>query len=392
MQDRDPIDLITVTGVRGTETPADDAAALAALLTAHRFHTGLDLLPAGVPTNNTDDARSGHGSADPTGAADLTVVTSRPARRLRRRVGRRPARRCARYRRRSAVRAGGSTRRGVSDQADLAALLWPGTWGYYVTQLLRLNDADAGPEAWRRWMVNAVPARRPAARDPGRRPAVRRAPGHRTRSVATTAGSRQPPHGPAHRRRRRRAAYRPVGARSARPAGLVDLRHSLGSLDAPAGATGVTVAFRDRDADGRSEILLGYAGSAVGQRFVLRCELWALRGQGFDRTGTVELSPLDPPVRGTGSVPLALGLALGDLDSAHVHGPGVTNLVAVVQSLVGFRPVPRQQILIHVGLDLDRTGQVTGGWSRGSTSPPSSAATSGSSAPSCSIGGATASI
>src|SRR2546430_9672037 len=156
LPDRDPIDLITVTGVRGTERPADDAAALAALLTAHRFHTGLDLLPAGLPANNPGDARSGHGSADPTGAADLAAVTAGP------RVASGDGSDAAQLAGALGIDVGplselaGSTRRGVSDQADLAALLWPGTWGYYVTQLLRLNDADAGTEAWRRWMVDTV--------------------------------------------------------------------------------------------------------------------------------------------------------------------------------------------------------------------------------------------
>jgi hypothetical protein len=365
LPDRDPIDLITVTGVRGTERPADDAAALAALLTAHRFHTGLDLLPAGVPTTNTDDARSGHGSADPTGAADLAVVTAGP------RVASGDGSDAAQLAGALGIDVGplselaGSTRRGVSDQADLAALLWPGTWGYYVTQLLRLNDADAGTEAWRRWMVDTVrpggplPAIRVGDQPYGVLPvtALDRWRPRRDRGNLLTARLIDDGAGG------RRTDLSALGQLD--PLGTWTFWASLGSFDAPAGATDVTVAFRDRDADGRAEILLGYAGSAVGQRFVLRCELCALRGQGFDRTGTVELPPLDPPVRGTGSVPLALGLALGDLGGAHVHGPGVTDLVAVVQSLVGFRPVPRQRILVHVGLDLDRTGQVTGGWSPG---------------------------
>ncbi|GAB3960426.1 hypothetical protein GCM10027614_82270 [Micromonospora vulcania] len=66
LPDRDPVDLLTVVGVRATEPPD---AGLADLLRAHRYGLGdgLDLVAHGAPTNNDEQARSAYvGHRSPT--------------------------------------------------------------------------------------------------------------------------------------------------------------------------------------------------------------------------------------------------------------------------------------------------------------------------------------
>jgi hypothetical protein len=55
-----PLARLVVLGVRDGRDPGDEAAALDALLVAHRHTDGLSLLAPGTPTNNSEDARSGH--------------------------------------------------------------------------------------------------------------------------------------------------------------------------------------------------------------------------------------------------------------------------------------------------------------------------------------------
>jgi hypothetical protein len=53
------ISTLLVTGVRIDRTPVDEADALFDQLDVHRYTRGLDLVPQGTPTNNTDAGRSG---------------------------------------------------------------------------------------------------------------------------------------------------------------------------------------------------------------------------------------------------------------------------------------------------------------------------------------------
>ena len=52
-------DLVTVTGVTAGADPLEGARRADELLTAHAYTDGLDVLPAGTPTNNTSESRSG---------------------------------------------------------------------------------------------------------------------------------------------------------------------------------------------------------------------------------------------------------------------------------------------------------------------------------------------
>ncbi|HSK17670.1 MAG TPA: hypothetical protein VK912_00915 [Longimicrobiales bacterium] len=63
-QERDGLTRIVVLGLRASSSPADTAARLQRLIEAHRYGTGMAIVPQGTPTNNTDDAKSGFTSSN----------------------------------------------------------------------------------------------------------------------------------------------------------------------------------------------------------------------------------------------------------------------------------------------------------------------------------------
>ena len=127
---------IVVLGLRSNLGAADSAARLGALLQAHHYTDGLELLPLGAPTNNTQDAKSGFTTSDPN-YADLFALEqgpplcpSRPTGdgdRLARALGITPA-----------LLAHVRGADGAQDEQARAinAVLWPATWGYYLSQLV----------------------------------------------------------------------------------------------------------------------------------------------------------------------------------------------------------------------------------------------------------------
>ena len=127
---------IVVLGLRSTLGAADSAARLGALLQAHHYTDGLELLPHGAPTNNTQDAKSGFTTSDPNYADLFTLeqgpplCPSRPTGdgdRLARALGIAPA-----------LLAHVRGADGAQDEQARAinAVLWPATWGYYLSQLV----------------------------------------------------------------------------------------------------------------------------------------------------------------------------------------------------------------------------------------------------------------
>ncbi|MEH1163949.1 hypothetical protein V6V47_01025 [Micromonospora sp. CPCC 205539] len=152
LPDRDPVDLLTVVGVRATE-PAGDG--LADVLTAHRYGVGdgLDLVAHGAPTNNDEQARSVYDAApyvDPFApGAGPVPGDGGDADRLASAFGLPIA---------ALSDLPGADQRRAAREVDLATLLWPGTWGYYLTQLLRLDEFDQEGPAWRRWIIDSVRA------------------------------------------------------------------------------------------------------------------------------------------------------------------------------------------------------------------------------------------
>lgn len=151
---REPLDLFVV-GARSGETSEDVAQQLAELLAAHHWTHGVDFVPRGTPTNNSDRASSGVSLSEPDTAALLDAVLMRPAARAR------PDEPL--YRRRFDAAATlalglepGSILERVANrnqmQLDLAAAmsaaLWPATCGHFLRTMLGNTLSDE----WIAWL------------------------------------------------------------------------------------------------------------------------------------------------------------------------------------------------------------------------------------------------
>jgi hypothetical protein len=160
----DGLDLLLVVGVLASETAADSAATLADLLAGHRHTWGLDLLPYGTPTNNTAGERSGRRRSEAGGddaydaalgppravpgdgsdadilAAQLGIGATVPFP-----LGR--------------LRHAGV--RGQAAAADMATVLWPAGWGYFLTQLMAPLFQGVELAPWRRFVIDTVRGRGP---------------------------------------------------------------------------------------------------------------------------------------------------------------------------------------------------------------------------------------
>jgi len=127
---------IVVLGLRSNLRSADSVKRLSTLLEAHHYTDGLELLPHGAPTNNTDDVRSGLTTRD-ANYADLFALEQGPPRcpsrptadgdRLARALG-------------IAPKLLAHVRGADGDQDEQAramnAVMWPASWGYYLSQLV----------------------------------------------------------------------------------------------------------------------------------------------------------------------------------------------------------------------------------------------------------------
>lgn len=171
------VDVLTVVGVRGTDTPAQGARLLAQLLHAHHFTSSLDLITPGTPTNNAPERRSdalahamppevtyqverealdvpsatARETTAGTDAAALSAALGLGAAA----VGAAPA---------DVASADGplpdplatvpaAAAREIATARDLAAVLWPATWGYTAAQML---GRDALARAGRVWVTGTV--------------------------------------------------------------------------------------------------------------------------------------------------------------------------------------------------------------------------------------------
>lgn len=135
---------IVVFGLNTRITAAEAAARFGSLLEAHHYTDGLELLPHGAPTNNTEDTSSALSSHD-SNYAKLYVLEqgaalcpSRPTAdgdRLARAAGFDPA-----------LLAHIAGANGGQDEQALAinTVLWPATWGYYLEQIVTGSVPNPG--------------------------------------------------------------------------------------------------------------------------------------------------------------------------------------------------------------------------------------------------------
>jgi hypothetical protein len=155
---------VLVLGVKSKLDPTTSATTLATVLDAHHYTDGVELLPIGTPTNNSDGIKSGYTTSDPGYAVSYAIergqpMTSSPD-------GRGNGDRVARALGVAALHfahVGGAD--GRHDDAPMAmnTLLWPATFEYYLTNLVNgavPNPATVVPAA-RDFFVNWVRARGP---------------------------------------------------------------------------------------------------------------------------------------------------------------------------------------------------------------------------------------
>jgi hypothetical protein len=155
---------VLVLGVKSKLDPVASATTLATVLDAHHYTDGLELLPIGTPTNNSDGIKSGYTTSDPGYTVSFAIERGQPMTpspdgrgngdRVARALGVAPS---------NFAHVGGAD--GRHDDAPMAmnTLLWPATFEYYLTNLV--NGAVPDPAnlvpAARDFFVNWVRARGP---------------------------------------------------------------------------------------------------------------------------------------------------------------------------------------------------------------------------------------
>jgi hypothetical protein len=150
---------IVVLGLRSDLNAKDSVQRLSALLQAHHYTDGLELLPHGAPTNNTENVKSGLTTRD-ANYAELFALEQGPPRC--------PARPTADGDRLALALGIAPTllahvRGADGDQDEQAramnAVLWPATWGYYLTQMVNGAVPDVLVPAGRDHFKDHVRAR-----------------------------------------------------------------------------------------------------------------------------------------------------------------------------------------------------------------------------------------
>jgi len=131
------IDSLVVFGVAASLDAATSAARLADLFDAHHYTDGLEFLPFGTPTNNTDDRRSAHSSEDPDhtrsfGNEVLADPSNAPnATRVGSALGLTTDRIAPTF-----ANIGQAALDHELDQRSMNTALWQVGWGYYLTNMM----------------------------------------------------------------------------------------------------------------------------------------------------------------------------------------------------------------------------------------------------------------
>ncbi len=148
------IDTLLVMGVGASIAPDDAAGRLALLFDAHHYTDGLSFLRTGVPTNNTEEARSGYNPADSgdrgsgaatggTGGGNASAAADpgSNARQFGAALG--LATDSIAPVLSSLALADG---RHDLDHQSMNAALWPVTWGYFLTNMIGFDGSGLTPE------------------------------------------------------------------------------------------------------------------------------------------------------------------------------------------------------------------------------------------------------
>jgi hypothetical protein len=155
---------VLVLGVKSRLDPTAAATKLGDALDAHHYTDGVELLPMGTPTNNSDGVKSGYTSSDPGYAISYGIERGQPmtpsadARgdgdRLARALGIDSV---------HFAHVGGAGGRHDDAPAAMNTVLWPATWEYYLQNLVNgsVPDPPATIPAARQFFISWVRARGP---------------------------------------------------------------------------------------------------------------------------------------------------------------------------------------------------------------------------------------
>ena len=151
------LDQLLVIGVKSSLGPEESAERFAELLDAHHYSRGLAFVPQGTPTNNTRAAAAGFPPRDADGTKSFATELGLPLAT--------PESDGARVARALGVPAAvfdhieGADRDEQTAAGAMADALWPATWGYFLEQLLDIDEDDANFDSFRSYFADHVRAR-----------------------------------------------------------------------------------------------------------------------------------------------------------------------------------------------------------------------------------------
>lgn len=142
-------DRLLVLGIRVSSTAADHKELLEELIDNHHYSPdGMSFLPQGTPTNHTAEQRSGFSTDDAEGEASFETETHEPVdESLDDELDKTDAKRLAEawdVNLEKLATLANANRKDVSQAMIINRALWPATLGYYLDELLEIDQADIG--------------------------------------------------------------------------------------------------------------------------------------------------------------------------------------------------------------------------------------------------------
>src|SRR5687767_9957484 len=140
---------LLVLGIRVSSTPADHKALLEELIDDHHYSPdGMSFLPQGTPTNHTADQRSGFSTDDAEGEASFETEAKDPVLNLSiDEFDKTDAKRLSEawdVDLGKLAQLANANRKDVSQARIMNRALWPATLGYYLEEMLLIDQADIG--------------------------------------------------------------------------------------------------------------------------------------------------------------------------------------------------------------------------------------------------------
>lgn len=141
------LDRLIVVGVKATLPPDESADRLYRLLQAHHYASVCALVPQGTPTNNTPEVKSGYTARDPGYEVSFSVELEQDVQSLRNQQVELDADIAAGFLGIDRSVFENVPFAGQHDQQDarhMQSVLWPATWGYFLTQMLADSQKRVG--------------------------------------------------------------------------------------------------------------------------------------------------------------------------------------------------------------------------------------------------------